>query len=100
MEKKSTSIILVFIGIALFLGSMIFLLPLAQFYLLALLLMFGGAILIGIGGALVKGFDSSFQLPKDDCYYCNGTGKVKAGESTETCARCGGTGLARPDDSE
>ena len=78
---------------------MIFLLQIPEFYLLALLLMFGGAILIGVGGALVKGFDSSFEVPKDDCYYCSGNGKVKTEDGFDTCPRCGGTGLARPDDS-
>lgn len=98
MERKSKSIILVVVGIGLFLGSMIFLLPITELYLLALLSMFGGAILIGLSGALIKGFDSSFEIPKDDCYYCSGNGKVKTGDGFSTCPRCGGTGLARPDD--
>lgn len=99
MEKKSKSMILVIAGIGLFLASMIILLPIPEFYLLALLIMFGGVILIGVGGALVKGFDSSFEIPKDDCYYCSGNGKVKTEDGFDTCPRCGGTGLARPNDS-
>ncbi len=99
MERKSKSMILVIAGIGLFLGSMVFLLPQPELYLLALLSMFGGAILIGISGALVKGFDSSFEVPKDDCYYCSGNGKVKTEDGFDTCPRCSGTGLARPDDS-
>ncbi|TFG31571.1 30S ribosomal protein S27ae [Candidatus Thorarchaeota archaeon] len=33
-------------------------------------------------------------MPHDDCYYCEGDGMI----DSETCPRCGGTGLARNDD--
>ncbi len=98
MEQQKTTIILVLLGITLFLGSMFFILPVPEFYLISLLIMFGGVILIGIGGALLKGFDASLEIPSDDCYYCKGSGKVKQDDGFDTCPRCSGTGLARPED--
>ena len=92
MERKQTAWISTILGIAIFLGSMLFLLPIVDFYLLALVLMFVGVILIGIGGATLKDFDKSLDNPPEECYYCNGTGQVDGSDGKVICARCGGTG--------
>lgn len=78
--------------------SFFILLSYSEYYLASLALMFVSVVLIGLGTALAKDMDSSIEAPKEECYYCNGTGKIQSGEEFETCPRCGGTGLARPDD--
>ncbi len=83
---------MVIIGAFAFIISLFVLLPLN--YILSLLSMFGSVVLIGIGVAFAKGVDKTLDPPREECYYCNGSGKVEG----ETCPRCGGTGLARPDD--
>ncbi len=91
MERKQRAGILTIIGTILFLGSMFFILPIVEFYLLALILMFIGVILIGVGGAMIKGFDRELDHPAEECYYCKGTGRVEEGDGV--CSRCGGTGI-------
>ena len=95
MERMQNAAILAVVGIILFLFSFFFVLQIPELYILALVLMFVSVIMIGIGGAILKGFDKSLDEPTESCYYCNGTGTDADGA---TCARCGGTGLARPDD--
>jgi RecJ-like exonuclease len=69
-------------------------------YLVALLIMFSAVILIGIGSALAKGYDRSIDVEPVYCYYCEGSGKIEGTLGPEVCPRCGGTGLARPEDKE
>jgi len=98
MERKGRGLVLAVCGVALLILSFFVLLSYADFYLASLALMFVSVVLIGLGTALAKGIDSTIEAPKDECYYCSGTGRIQAGEETEICPRCGGTGLARPDD--
>lgn len=98
MERSRRGLLIAIIGVILFLVAMFVILPVNELYVVALLIMFIGITLIGTGGAIAKGFDKSLDVPESDCYYCNGTGKIKGAEGMETCPRCGGTGLARPDD--
>ncbi|TFF91378.1 hypothetical protein EU545_04280 [Candidatus Thorarchaeota archaeon] len=100
MERRSKGMILTLAGVLILALSVLVLLPLADLYLLALISMFAGVVLIGIGGAMVKEFDNSLEAPEEDCYYCSGTGRIEGSDGYETCPRCGGTGLARPDDYE
>ncbi|MHA2425029.1 MAG: hypothetical protein ACXAEF_09595 [Candidatus Thorarchaeota archaeon] len=95
MERKQRAGILAIVGIILFLASMILILPIVDFYLLALILMFIGIVLIGVGGAMLKGFDKELDHPDQECYYCSGTGKAEDGDSV--CSRCGGTGVTPPE---
>ncbi|MHA1909233.1 MAG: hypothetical protein ACW98Y_18195 [Candidatus Thorarchaeota archaeon] len=95
MERKQTAGIYTVVGIILFLGSMFLILPIVEFYLLALILMFIGVIFIGVGGAMLKGFDRELDGPDDECYYCGGTGKADDGDGI--CSRCGGTGVTPPE---
>ncbi len=97
MERKQRAGLITVLGIVIFLGSMFLLLPLANFYLLSLLLMFVGVIMIGIGGAMIKDFDKSLDQPAEECYYCKGTGTIDGPDGSKTCARCGGTGVFSSD---
>ncbi|MHA1961456.1 MAG: hypothetical protein ACW99U_14635 [Candidatus Thorarchaeota archaeon] len=98
MERARKGLLLAVCGVILFLSAAIFLYPIPEFYIASLVSMFIAAVLIGLGSAVAKGFDKSLDVPSDDCYYCEGTGRTKGADGTETCPRCGGTGLARPDD--
>jgi membrane protein implicated in regulation of membrane protease activity len=100
MERKQTGPLLVVIGIALLFISLFYVLPIPDFYILSLFMMFLSVVLIGVGAAFARGVDSSLDVPTDDCYYCKGTGKIRSGDELRTCPRCGGTGLARADDYE
>ncbi|MDH4214876.1 MAG: hypothetical protein OEV85_13240 [Candidatus Thorarchaeota archaeon] len=91
MEKSRFGFGLGLIGASVFLISLILLLPMSGiYYLPSLLGMFVGTVMIAIGVAIAKGADSSLEPRKEDCYYCQGSGKV----NRETCPRCGGTGIA------
>ncbi len=94
MERKNVGPGLILIGAVLFVLSLFVLLPIPTLYLASLFLMFIAVILISVGAAFAKGVDSSLDIPLDECYYCDGTGK----KDTEVCPRCGGSGHARPDD--
>ncbi|MBD3407163.1 MAG: hypothetical protein GF411_13675 [Candidatus Lokiarchaeota archaeon] len=98
MERTRLGLIIAIGGVIIFLIAMLILLPEISLYVPALLVMFIGITMIGIGGAIAKGFDRSLDVPETDCYYCNGSGKIQGPEGSESCPRCGGTGLARPDD--
>jgi hypothetical protein len=97
MQRKNKAGIITVAGIALFLVSIILILPIVEYYLLSLVLMFIGVIMIGIGSAILKGFDRSLDEPQTKCYYCTGSGTLSDGT---TCPRCGGTGLGRSDDDQ
>jgi hypothetical protein len=94
MERKKVGPGLIVVGIILFILSLFVILPLPEFYLPSLFLMFVAVVLIGMGAAFAKGVDNNLDIPRDDCYYCNGSGR----KGEEVCPRCGGSGLARPDD--
>ena len=94
MERSRLGLVFMLLGAILFVISFFVLLSYTDLYLLSLFIMFLSVILIAIGFAYAKGVDSSIDYPTDDCYHCKGSGKV----NTETCPRCGGTGLARADD--
>ncbi|MHA1928115.1 MAG: hypothetical protein ACTSV2_06015 [Candidatus Thorarchaeota archaeon] len=94
MERSRLGLVLILIGAILFVISLLVLLLYNDLYLLSLFTMFISVVLIAIGFAYAKGVDSSIDFPSDDCYHCKGSGKV----NTETCPRCGGTGIAREDD--
>jgi hypothetical protein len=100
MDRQTFGPLLAIIGIALCLGTLFFVLPVPGLYIVSLFMMFFAVVLIGVGAAFARGADSSLDVPTDDCYYCKGTGKIKSGEEFGTCPRCGGSGLARPDDAE
>jgi len=94
MERSRLGLVFILIGVILFVISLLVLLSFTDLYLHSLFAMFLSVILIAIGFAYAKGVDSSIDYHSDDCYHCKGSGKV----NTETCPRCGGTGLARADD--
>lgn len=94
MERSHLGSVFILIGAILFIISLFVLLSYSDLYLLSLFVMFLSVILIAIGYAYAKGVDSSIDYPSDDCLHCKGAGKV----NTETCPRCGGTGIARVDD--
>ena len=98
MERQTIGPLLVVIGVALCLGTLFFVLPIPGLYIVSLFMMFFAVVLVGVGAAFARGADKSLDVPTDDCYYCKGTGKVKSGEEFGPCPRCGGSGLARPDD--
>ena len=100
MERKQIGLLSIIIGVILFILGLFVLLPIEDFYLLSLFILFIACVLIALGSALIKGIDVSLETPSGDCYYCKGTGMIKGleGEGAETCPRCGGTGLARADD--
>ena len=95
MERKQRAGILVIFGTFLFLASMFLVLPIPEFYLLALILMFLAIICIGVGGASIIGLDKELDHPDEECYLCSGTGKAKDGDGV--CSRCGGTGVTPPE---
>ncbi len=94
MKRKKVGTGLIAIGLVIFVVTLFVLLPIPTYYLASLFILFVAVVLIGVGAAFAKGVDKSLDLPSDECYYCNGTGK----KDTELCPRCGGSGLARPDD--
>ncbi|MGY5863559.1 MAG: hypothetical protein RTV41_03085 [Candidatus Thorarchaeota archaeon] len=94
MERRKVGPGLIVIGIILFILSLLVILPIIPLYLASLFMMFVAVVLIGVGAAFAKGVDSNLDIPRDECYYCKGTGK----KAEEVCPRCGGSGLARPDD--
>ncbi len=98
LERRSKGLILLTAGVFVLSLSVLFVLPVPGLYLQALITMFIAVVLIGIGGAMVKEFDSTLEQPEEDCYYCNGMGRIEGPDGYQTCPRCGGTGLARPDD--
>jgi ribosomal protein S27AE len=98
MERKKRGLLFVVAGVLIFAGSLILLLYFADLYFIALVSLFIGVVLIGMGTALAKEIDASIEVPRDECYYCRGTGKIRSEDEEETCPRCGGTGLARQDD--
>ena len=98
MDRMRIGIILAILGVLIFFSSLYILWNYEFLYLASLLMMFSAVVLIGLGSALAKGFDRSIDVEMVLCYYCEGTGKIKGVEEPETCPRCGGTGLARPDD--
>jgi len=98
MERKKRGLLLVLAGVLVFAVSLVLLLYFDDLYFIALVSLFIGVVLIGIGTALAKEMDASIEMPREDCYYCRGTGKIDAEDQEETCPRCGGTGLAREDD--
>ncbi|MFX1560967.1 MAG: hypothetical protein ACFFBL_10305 [Promethearchaeota archaeon] len=100
MDRKTIGLLLIIIGLVLFFATLFFILPIPGLYLPSLFLLFFAVVLIGVGAAFARGVESSLDIPSDDCYYCKGTGKIRSGEEFETCPRCGGSGLARPDDFE
>jgi hypothetical protein len=99
MKRNQKGAISIIVGILLFFIGLLVLLPINQFYLASLFILFIACVLIAVGGAMMKGFDASLETPTEDCYYCQGSGMIdsETGEK-ETCPRCGGTGLARLDD--
>ena len=94
MERRKVGPGLIVIGIILFILALLVILPMPPLYLASLFMMFVAVVLIGVGAAFAKGVDGNLDLPHDECYYCRGTGK----KAEEVCPRCGGSGLARPDD--
>jgi hypothetical protein len=98
MERKKRGLLLVVAGVLIFAVSLVLLLYFADLYFISLVSLFVGVVLIGMGTALAKEIDASIEIPRDDCYYCRGTGKIGTEDEVETCPRCGGTGLARQDD--
>lgn len=94
MERSRLGLVFILVGVILFVISFFVLLSFTDLYLHSLFAMFLSVVSIAIGFAYAKGVDSSIDYPSDDCYHCKGTGKV----NTETCPRCGGTGIAREDD--
>ena len=99
MERKQRGILLTAIGIILFLISFFLLLPIGVLYIISLVFMFIAVVLIGLGSAMALGFDRSLDVTPQTCYYCNGNGEIAGIDGEETCPRCGGTGLARENDS-
>ncbi|MFX1484543.1 MAG: hypothetical protein ACFFCP_15295 [Promethearchaeota archaeon] len=94
MVRKKVGSGLIVIGIVFFVVTLFVLLPIPAFYLASLFILFVSVVLIGVGAAFAKGVDKTLDVTSDECYYCKGTGKI----DTEVCPRCGGSGLARPDD--
>ncbi len=100
MDRKTIGPLLAIFGVALCFGSLFYILPIPGFYIISLFMIFFSVVLVGVGAAFARGADSSLEIPSDDCYYCKGTGKIKSGAMFDICPRCGGSGLARPDDAE
>ncbi|NWF94646.1 MAG: hypothetical protein HXY34_00715 [Candidatus Thorarchaeota archaeon] len=98
MDRRRKGVACTLIGAALFLFSLVFVLPVPELYLGSLVTMFIGVVLIGIGGAVAKGLDYGLDESVPKCYYCGGTGRIEGIDRPESCPRCGGTGLGRPDD--
>ena len=101
MKRNQKGALSIIVGLILFLLGLFVLLPIQQLYLASLFVLFIACVSIAVGGALMKEIDVSLETPSEDCYYCQGTGMINSGTGEkETCPRCGGTGLARPDDYE
>ncbi|MHA1964279.1 MAG: hypothetical protein ACW97G_06795 [Candidatus Thorarchaeota archaeon] len=100
MDRKMVGLLFVIMGIVLCFGTLFFILPIPGMYIISLFMMFFAVVLVGVGAAFSRNAESSLDIPSDDCYYCQGAGKIKSGEEFDTCPRCGGSGLARPDDTE
>ena len=99
MERRKKGFSFAILGILLFLISLMLMLQIPNFYLGSLLTMFIAVVLIGLGGAIAKGYDIKLETTTEECYFCNGSGRIKAIEGSEVCPRCGGTGRALPEDS-
>ena len=99
MERKQKGILLTVFGVVLFFISFFLLLPIQALYIVSLVFMFIAVVLIGLGSAMALGFDRSLDVSPQTCYYCNGDGEITGVDGKETCPRCGGTGLARENDS-
>ena len=99
MERRKKGFTFAILGILLFLISSVLLLQIPDFYLGSLITMFIAVVLIGLGGAIAKGYDIKLETTTEECYFCNGSGKIEAIEGSEICPRCGGTGKALPEDS-
>ena len=99
MKRNQKGILSILFGLILFIIGFFIILPIEQFYLASLFILFFACVLIAVGGAMLKEIDASLETPSDDCYYCKGTGMITdSGGSKGTCPRCGGTGIARADD--
>ncbi len=99
MERRKKGFTFAILGILLFLISLVLLLQIPDFYLGSLVTMFVAVVLIGLGGAIAKGYDTKLETTIEECYFCNGSGKIEAAKGSEVCPRCGGTGRALPEDS-
>jgi len=99
MERRKKGFTFAILGILLFLISLMLLLQIRDFYLGSLLTMFIAVVLIGLGGAIAKGYDIKLETTTEECYFCNGSGKIEVVEGSEICPRCGGTGKAIAEDS-
>ena len=97
MDRQTIGPLLATFGVVLCFGSLFYVLPIPGFYIVSLFMIFFAVVLVGVGAAFARGAERSLDVPSDNCYYCKGTGKVKSGEVFDTCPRCGGTGLSRPD---
>jgi len=99
MERRKKGFIFAVLGILLFLISLMIMLQIPDFYFGSLVTMFIAVVLIGLGGAIAKGYDIRLETTTEECYFCNGSGKIDGVEGSEVCPRCGGTGKALPEDS-
>ncbi len=99
MERKRKGFTFAIFGILLFLISLVLLLQIPDFYIGSLVIMFIAVVLIGLGSALAKGYDIKLETTTAECYFCNGSGKIKDKANSEVCPRCGGTGKALPEES-
>lgn len=91
MERSRLGFLLILLGVIIFLASLFVILPLSSsLYVISLFGMFAGIVMIAIGIAISKEMENSLGIEREECYYCNGSGKV----NQETCPRCGGTGIA------
>jgi hypothetical protein len=95
MERSRLGFLLVLLGVIVLLTSLFVVLPLSSaLYVISLFGMFTGVVMIAMGIAISKEMENSLGVDREECYYCNGSGKV----NQETCPRCGGTGIAPPED--
>ena len=99
MERRKKGFTFAVLGISLFVISLMLLLQIPDLYLGSLLTMFIAVVFIGLGGAIAKGYDIKLESATEECYFCNGLGKIKTIDGSEICPRCGGTGKALPEDS-
>jgi hypothetical protein len=99
MERRKKGFTFAILGILLFLISLMLLLQIPGFYLGLLVTMFVAVVLIGLGGAVAKGYDIKLETTTEECYFCNGSGRIEVAAGSEICPRCGGTGKALPEDS-
>ena len=99
MERRKKGFMFAVLGILLFLISLMLLLQIPDFYFGSLVTMFIAVVFIGLGGAIAKEYDIKLESMTEECYFCNGLGKIKTIDGSEICPRCGGTGKALPEDS-